>query len=201
MASKFDGSIQNSNGSYGHSDGSAGEPQSVLMVKDEKGRTIDCYVEQSIGIGSDEYALLLPIDTPVEIFVWADDANGDESLIDLTDEELSQVFLTARAVLAEQDLTLEWTALTLTVKGRVPEAEEDDIITLDLGDDEDELETEEFQLLANFFYDDQEYTVSTPLNPLLVFVRFDHDSQPVVLEPEEFELIRPQLENWLFDDL
>ena len=197
MIDKFKGSSTNGNS------GDSTEPNTdIIQIKDEQGRTISCYVERSIEIDGEEYALLLPVDTPIEIFAWDDEEDGDEALIDLEDDELNRVFLTARAVLAEQDMTLSQTALTLTATGEVPVAAEDDIVTLDLSDEEgEELESEDFQLLASFFHDEQEYAIYTPLSPLLIFVRLNQDGTPVLIDPEEFNLIRPRLEDQLFDGL
>ncbi|MEM9214641.1 MAG: DUF3727 domain-containing protein [Cyanobacteria bacterium P01_F01_bin.150] len=169
-----------------------------MVITDAMGRTIDCYVERSMEIGGDNYALLLPIDVPVEIFAWEE---GEESLVDLEDNEVDVIFRTARAVLAEQEMELTQTALTLTAKGDLPEPDDNDIVTLDLSDESGELESEDFQILANFFHEEQEYVIYTPLNPLLIFVRLEQNGKPIVLEPEEFEAIRPQLEDQLFDEL
>ena len=188
-----------------NSNGQAGDSSKpnldTIVVTDDQGRTLDCYVERSLEIDGSDYALLLPVDVPIEIFAWEDDEDGEDSLVDLEDEEVEVVFLTARAVLAEQDMTLTQTALTLTAKGDVPVPDEDDIVTLDLSDESGDLESEDFQLLANFFHEEQEYAIYTPLNPLLIFVRLQQDGKPVLLEPEEFEGIRPQLEDQFFDEL
>lgn len=190
---KFIGS--NSNGTSGES--TSPSPK-TMVITDAMGRTIDCYVERSMEIGGDNYALLLPIDVPVEIFAWEE---GEESLVDLEDNEVDVIFRTARAVLAEQEMELTQTALTLTAKGDLPEPDDNDIVTLDLSDESGELESEDFQILANFFHEEQEYVIYTPLNPLLIFVRLEQNGKPIVLEPEEFEAIRPQLEDQLFDEL
>ncbi|MEB3230766.1 MAG: DUF3727 domain-containing protein [Leptolyngbyaceae bacterium] len=200
MASQFDCSGESANVN-GSSDGAVDREQTTLVVKDDQGRKIVCYLERSVQIDDEEYALLLPVDNPIEVFAWSEDDDGDEFLVDLDDAELDHIFLTARAVLAEQELILEQTALTLTAKGDIPPADEEEIMTLDLGDDEEELESEDFQLLASFFHEDQEYAIYTPLNPLLIFVRLTAEGVPVLMEPEEFEVIRPQLEDQLFDDL
>ena len=173
----------------------------TINVRDEHNQVISCYVERTLEVDTNQYALLLPIDIPVEIFAFSSDSDGNESLSDLEDEILDSVFLTARAVLAEQDLMLEQTALTWTAKGELPAVTDEDIVTLDLSDEDEALQTEDFQLLATFFHDDNEYAIYTPLDPLLIFVRMSPDGIPSLLEPDEFELIRPQIEDLLFDDL
>jgi Protein of unknown function (DUF3727)/Protein of unknown function (DUF1292) len=176
---------------------------STVTLSDEDGRSLLCYVENSMDVEGEEYLLLRPVDSPIEIFAWeADEADEDEeTLVDIEDEEIDEVFSTARAVLAEQDLTLNRAALTLTVTGDLPEPTEEDTITLDLGEDEALVGSEEFQLLANFFYEEQEYAICTPLEPILFFARMNGNGEPELLSPEEFQAVRSQLEDQLFSEL
>jgi hypothetical protein len=90
-------------------------------------------------------------------------------------------------VLAEQDLILNRTALTLTASGDIPDVEEDDIIALDIEDPEGKFSMEQFQQLASFFYEEQEYVICTPLDPLLFFARLNAQGEPELLSPEEFQ--------------
>jgi hypothetical protein len=165
-----------------------GDAQTVSLI-DEEGRSLLCYVEQTIRAKGKEYVLLLPVDTPIEIFAWAeDDESDDELLMDIDEDELEEVFPTARAVLAEQDLILHHTALTLTASGDLPEINEDDIISLDIEEGDDEpMNMEQFQQLSSFFYEEQEYVVCTPLDPLLFFAQMTPDGQPELLSPEDFQ--------------
>ena len=194
------GKFEGSNGN-GQSEESIHPDLDTVVITDDQGRTIDCYLERSMEFDGIKYALLLPMDLPIEIFAWEEEEDGEDSLVDLEDDEVDVVFLTARAVLAEQDMELTQTALTLTAKGSAPVPDEEDIVTLDLSDESGDLDAEDFQLLANFFHEEQEYAIYTPLNPLLIFVRLEQEGKPVLLEPEEFEMIRPRLEDQFFDDL
>ncbi len=184
----------------------------TLNLIDEDGRSLLCYVERSLQVKGTEYVLLLPVDAAVEIFAWvADEESEDEEmLIDVDEEELEEIFSTARAVLAEQDLILNRTALTLTASGELPEVAEEDIITLDI-DSEHEPNYEQFQQLATFFHEEQEYVICSPLDPLLFFARLNGTGQPelvsleelqTLLEMEEFKELRSQLElqAQLFED-
>ena len=121
--------------------------------------------------------------------------------MDVEEDDIDDIFLTAKAVLAEQNLTLQRTAITLTAAGDVPEGEEDNCLTLELDDlDEDGNPiTEEFQVLATCFYNDEEYTLCTPLDPLLIFAHRTSSGDLEVVTPEEFQLIRGSLEEKLFD--
>lgn len=181
------------------------QPQTIELT-DNEGRSLVCFVEHSLDIDDTEYLLLLPVDSPVEIFAWmVDDEDEDdeevESLIDLTEDDIDEIFETAKAVLAEQDLTLQRTAHTLSVKGELPDADEDDIIILDLDETDDSLGTEQFQRLAYFYHNDQEYEICTPLDPLLFFARYDDEGNIRLLAPEEFQAVRSQLEAQLFEAL
>jgi hypothetical protein len=185
----------------------------TLSLTDEEGRSLLCYIERSLTVKGSEYVLLLPVDSPIEIFAWAADEENDEEemLIDIDEDELETVFSTARAVLAEQDLILQHTALTLTAKGDLPEVTEEDIITLDIETDS-EPNYEQFQQLASFFHEDQEYVVCSPLDPLLFFAQLDANGKPelvsleelqALLELDEFKELRSQLElqAQLFEDV
>lgn len=164
------------------------DAQTISLI-DEDGRSLLCYVERSLKVQGREYALLLPVDAPIEVFAWALDEEDDEDemLMDIDEDELEDIFPTARAVLAEQDLLLNRTALTLTASGELPEIEEDDIISLDIEEGDAQSTLEQFQQLASFFYEEQEYVVCTPLDPLLFFARINPQGQPELLSPEEFQ--------------
>lgn len=154
------------------------------------------------------YGLLQPVDAPAVIFSWEDD--GEEPVPVEDEDAIKTIFPTAKAVLEEQNLTLLATAITLTVEGDLPDVEDDD------GDDSAELngadrhhvdeeedldeEAEEFQLLAIFYHQQQEYGVYTPLDPFLIVARLDND-EPQLISPEEYERIEPLLEAALAEQI
>ncbi|MEL6319383.1 MAG: DUF3727 domain-containing protein [Cyanobacteria bacterium J06626_14] len=175
----------------------------IVVLTEDDGRSLSCFVERSVDVNDVSYVLLLPVDTPVEILAWEPDNENDdeEVLVDIDTDTAQGIFSLAKAVLAEHNLTLENTALTLTVSGPIPEPEEDDVITLDVANDADEMSEEDLQLLASFFHEEQEYAIYTPLDPLLFFARMNSSGQPSILSPEEFEQVRPYLENQLFDEV
>ena len=175
----------------------------TITLKDESGQPLVCQVEQTFEIAGQQYVLLLPVDTPVEIFRWEEEESGEsESLMDISDSQIELLFPIARAVLAEQDLVLQHTAITLTVAGEIPEPEEDDCFTLEIGEEaaeEDELASEAFQMLATFFHEEIEYTVCTPTDPLLFFAQMTTTGEAQIIPPEEFERLRPEIESTIFD--
>ncbi|MBD2099407.1 DUF3727 domain-containing protein [Leptolyngbya sp. FACHB-261] len=175
--------------------------ETILYLKDEAGLSLPCYVERAFEIDGDDYVLLQPVDYPVQIFAWEATDEDENTLADLEDDELAEVFPTAQAVLAEQNLTLKRTAHTLTVDGDIAEPEEEDIFSIETDEDSDV--EGEFQKLASFFHEEQEYAVFTALSPLLFFARLKNATQVDLLSPEEFQKIQPMLamiEDSLFDD-
>jgi hypothetical protein len=176
--------------------------ETVVLTDDETGRTIACTIERYLELDSQDYALLLPIDTPVEIFEWQGTDDEDEEAIPVEDEAvIDQVFAIAKAVLEEQNLTLKRTAVMLTVEGDIGDFDEDEEDP-DLLSDEDDVE--ELQLLASFYYEEQEFAVYAPLDPCFILARMDENDQPRLLSPEELKNLEPMLamiEDQMFDEL
>ncbi len=173
----------------------AGQP--IVTLTDDLGHTLACYVEKSITLSNSslEYLLLLPASAPIEIFSWQDD---DDTLADIEDQLIDPLFPSARAVLAELDLTLHRSAYTLTAVGDIPDADDDSCFALEV---DDEGATDNFQMLAQFYHCEQRYVACTPLEPLLFFAyRADSDTV-ALLSPEEFERLQPQIEDQLFEGL
>jgi hypothetical protein len=173
-----------------------------VTLTDEVGRSLTCNIEYSMNLEGQEYALLLPIDSPVEIFTWQGD-DTDEAAIPVEDEtEIDKIFDTARVVLQEQNLTLRRTAVTLTVVGELPEFPEDEMAS-DASPDE-ESEFEELMWLTSFYHEEQEYAIYTPLDPFFILARMNDDGKPELLSEEEFQRLEPMLpmlEDQFFDDL
>ena len=179
----------------------------VVTLTDEEGRKLACYVEKTIDVDGVDFLLLLPVDLPIEVFVWQsadEDGEGDDSeeiLVDVEDEDIDALFPSARAVLAELNLMLERSAHTLTAAGDLPEADEEDCFSLEVDEEDSEPITEDFQMLATFFHDGSQYTLCTPLEPLLFFATRDDNGTVELVDPEDFQKMRSQLEDKLFDVL
>jgi Protein of unknown function (DUF3727)/Protein of unknown function (DUF1292) len=172
-----------------------------ISLTDEKGRTLDCYIEHSLEVDEQEYVLLLPVDSPVEIFAWEGEDEEEEAVLVEDDLTIDKIFPTAQAVLSEQNLLLKNTAYALTVSGELPAVEESELFTLEIEDDEADLEPEQLQLLARFYDEEQEYAIYTPLDPLLFFARISKTGEPHLLSPEEFRKVQPLLEEHLFNEV
>ncbi|MBD2252936.1 DUF3727 domain-containing protein [Nostoc parmelioides] len=178
-------------------------PNGSITLTDEKGRSLECYVEHSLSVDGQEYVLLLPVDSPIEIFAWEGEDEDEEAvLVEFDDAIIDEIFPTAQAVLAEQNLVLKQTAYALTVAGDLPPVEESELFTLEIEEEEAaDLEPEQLQLLANFYHDEQEYAIYTPLDPLLFFAKITKTGEPVLLSPEEFRKVQPLLEEQLFNEV
>ncbi|WP_199246341.1 DUF3727 domain-containing protein [[Phormidium] sp. ETS-05] len=168
------------------------EPAEIRILKDAEGRSLSCYIEHSFTINSQEYVLLMPVDSPVEIFAWPESEDDMEEPTPVEESEIDEIFEVAKAVLAEQNLTLKRTAIVLTVSGELPDFEE-----LEPEEGEDELsedsDYEELQLLASFYNEEQEYSIYTPLDPFFILARLNADGQPELLSNEELAEIEPML--------
>ncbi|WP_448525746.1 DUF3727 domain-containing protein [Parathermosynechococcus lividus] len=168
-----------------------------IRLYDEQGRFLNCYIEFRLTVQDEVYALLRPVDYPVEIFAVIAEADDEETLVPLDEEEIDQVFDTARAILEEQNLTLKRTALTLTVAGDLPDLDEEDILSVEV-DAEDDVTIEEYQPLgSSFFSGVREYSVYTPLSPTLYVARLAPGKEPELLSPEDFQHLQPLLEEHL----
>jgi hypothetical protein len=175
------------------------QAESVILT-DATGRSLTCYIEHSVEVEGVEYLLLLPVDSPIEIVAWNEEGEEEATLVE-DDAEIDKIFADAQAVLSEQNLVLKRTAYALTAAGELPEVEEQDILTLEIDEEGTNLEPEEFQFLASFYHEEQEYAVYTPLDPLLFFARMNESGKPELLSPEEFKKVQPLLEELLFDEV
>jgi len=141
----------------------------------------------------------VPVDIPVIIMGINQDSDEELEAAMLDDDSaIAQIFNNAKAVLAEQNLYLHHTAYTLTATGELPPIEEDQVLTLDSGDDDD-LEEEELQSLCYFFHADQKYGIYTPLTPLLFFARYDVENRLELVSPDQENLL-PILEELLSEE-
>ncbi|MFO0105136.1 MAG: DUF3727 domain-containing protein [Cyanobium sp.] len=157
----------------------------TVLVNDQKGRQLLCFLEQLIPRDGHDYVLLTPVDTPVCLFRLEDEA--DPELIDSVDAS-EPILSLAEVVLQEHDLTLVRSAVTLTVSGELDEPEPEDLDDEDADDD-----SETYELLVSFLVNDQEYGLYIPLDPFFVVARME-GNEAVLVEGEEFERVQPRIE-------
>jgi hypothetical protein len=157
----------------------------TVLVNDQKGRQLLCFLEQLIPLDGHDYVLLTPVDTPVCLFRLDDEA--DPELIDSVDAS-EPILSVADVVLQEHDLTLVRSAVTLTVSGELDEPEPEE-----LDDDDADEESETYELLVSFLVNEQEYGLYIPLDPFFVVARMQ-GNDAVLVEGEEFERVQPRIE-------
>jgi hypothetical protein len=158
----------------------------TVIVRDGRGRTLLCFLEQLIPLDGRDYALLTPVDTPVCLFRLP--GEGDPEPIE-TLEATEPVLSVADVVLQEHDLTLVRSAVTLTVSGELDEPEPEELEEDEDGDDD----TETYELLVSFMVENEEYGLYIPLDPFFVVARME-GGDAVLVEGEEFERVQPRIE-------
>ena len=97
----------------------------TITITDPAGRQLNCYVEHALEVEGQDYLLLHPIDSPVEIVTWEQEDDDTPTVVE-SEKTIKVLFPTAKAVLAEENLSLKESAVTLTVSGELPELSEDD---------------------------------------------------------------------------
>ena len=162
----------------------------TVLVRDDEGRDLLCFLEQLIPLDDKDYALLTPVDTPVSLFRLSE--GSDPELIE-TIASSEPILSVADVVLQEHDLTLVRSAVTLTVNGELDEPDPEE-----LEDEETDDDSETYELLVSFMVQEQEYGLYIPLDPFFVVARMT-DGQAKLVEGEEFDQIQPRIEVELED--
>ena len=71
----------------------------TVTVTDETGLKLDCYVEHNLTVEGEEYVLLLPVDSTIEIVSWQEDGSDEEEAVLVEDpRQIAKIFPTAKAV-------------------------------------------------------------------------------------------------------
>jgi hypothetical protein len=148
--------------------------ESTIVLTDETGRALPCYLEKKISLNGKDYILLNPVDYPVQVFAWESEDEESGMLAEVEETEIDQIF------------------------DEMPEVDEDDIIQID-GDEEDE-EGEEFVEIAHFYHEEKEYSVFAEVDPLPYFAKEADSGEMKLLSPEELSEIQPYLEEQLAED-
>ena len=157
----------------------------TVLVRDDEGRDLLCFLEQLIPLDDKDYALLTPVDTPVSLFRLIE--GNDPELIE-TIASSEPILSVADVVLQEHDLTLVRSAVTLTVNGELDEPDPEE-----LEDEETDDDSETYELLVSFMVQEQEYGLYIPLDPFFVVARMT-DGQAKLVEGEEFDQVQPLIE-------
>lgn len=178
---------------------SASGDMETVVLKDDEGRQLVCYVEEPVRLEGKLYALLTPVDTPVCLVRLGEDESEHEIIEDL--EGAEEILSIADAVLQEHDLTLVRSAHILTVNGEIDgpdldedeEDDEDDLDELDDLEDDGESDTYEMLLDRPFWVGEEQYALFIPLDPLFLVARLDQGAAELVSD-EELERVGPLIE-------
>ncbi len=162
----------------------------TVLVTDNKGSRLLCFLEQIIPIDEIDYALLTPVDTPVSLFRLSE--NSDPELIE-TIKSSEPILAVADVVLQEHDLTLVRSAVTLTVSGELEEPDPEE-----LEEEEEDLDndSETYELLVSFRVEEEEYGLYIPLDPFFIVGKLNN-GQASLVEDDEFDTIQPLIESEL----
>lgn len=150
----------------------------IMVVDMESSRTIECFLDQRvrIGHGADKQEVLLcyPADVPVVIAKF----DQRDELCQVAQAEERAVFETAKDHLLAKGLLLVQSAVCLTAQGDVeesfpstrPETQQAESF------DEDELTV---RVLAVFEHEGEEYTITEPVDPVLIFAVTSAEAEEV----------------------
>jgi hypothetical protein len=163
----------------------------TVLVRDQQGRQLLCFLEQLIPLDGHDYVLLTPVDTPVCLVRIAPDDDSDDEVVEELDGA-EAILSVAEVVLQEHDLTLVRSAVTLTVSGDLEEPDPEELEEELEGEDEDD-ETDLYEMLIQFRAEGQEYGLYIPLDPFFVVARME-GGEAVLVEDEEFERVQPRIE-------
>ncbi|WP_373538693.1 DUF3727 domain-containing protein [Chamaesiphon sp.] len=172
----------------------------LVILTDELGRKLPCYIERELELDGKTYFLLLPENAPIEIFAWDEDDDITELVSVEEEAQIDEIFADASAVLSEQNLALKRTAFTLSAVGELPPLDPTEVVTIEIDEEDESLEPEEFQILARFYNKEQEYAICTPVDPLLFFGKADASGTIALLSEQEAEQLQPMLEDLLLDE-
>ncbi|KAL1519926.1 hypothetical protein AB1Y20_023414 [Prymnesium parvum] len=184
----------------------------VVLRDDETNRTIACQLLETTEVLGRLYASMTPVDTPVAITRIEDGVMVELDGGALFDELLP----TAQAVASEMGLSLQHTAVTLTVSGDLEGHEEFDESALGLDElpsvsfaerthsealeavedeDDDELGEDGAEVLLSFGHKKQTYYIVRLLEPLFVVGRQEKFSEFVLPDELEMRTVGPILED------
>lgn len=173
-----------------------------LTVFDDLGRSLDCYIENSLEHDHCTYLLLLPCNSPIVILCENEedsDPDWEETIIVEDQEEIEAIFPDAKAVLAELDLSLHNTAYTLTITGELPPLEEENIWNLEIDEEDPLIEQEELQWLASFYSQGRKYSICAPIDPILFIGKVSRGGEIELLASGDPKL-KDILNELLFED-
>ena len=168
----------------------------TVMATDAAGRTLHCFVEQSIRIRDHgrDYGLLSPVDTPAHLCRWPAEPLADPELI-ADPHQYPQVLDDLDMALQEQELCLVRSAGVLTVAGELDDADGE----ADPDGAEEDGDPETYVLLASVWRGGTEFGLYGSLDPCFLVARLGPGTAEL-LAPHELAKLQPLVEEALQTD-
>lgn len=149
-----------------------------------------CFIAAAVEWEGNTFGALYPVDAPVSLAMMQDDR-----LVPLSsDLETDAAVAAAVEVCAQSNIELVRTPVVLTARGPGLELVDGDAEALELGQDEDEEETEEALVLAEYVHDGLEILVVQTLDPLYVVGKKLTDKTFAVPTDAEIEEVSDPIE-------
>ncbi|GJQ14041.1 hypothetical protein GpartN1_g5832.t1 [Galdieria partita] len=171
------------------------EPPVVTLLDSKLNRSLSCYVEHEFDHEGTRFVVLSPCSQPVFFASYQRDQTGDWELTPLEDEEeVERLFPSAFETLAEQDILLNRSAVTLTIDGDLESLEKDSEV---------EIEAEEDVRLVGTFMDgrtEHEYYIFANMDPFLILGKKSGDNV-ILLGNGEFDKVAPIAERKMEETL
>ncbi|EME29002.1 hypothetical protein Gasu2_13280 [Galdieria sulphuraria] len=171
------------------------EPPVVTLLDSKLDRSLSCYVEHEFDHEGTTFVVLSPCSQPVFFASYQRDQTGDWELTPLEDEEvIDRLFPSAFETLAEQEIFLNRSAVTLTIDGDLESLEKESEV---------EIEAEEDVRLVSTFMDgltENEYYIFANMDPFLILGKKSGDNV-ILLGNGEFDKVAPIAERKMEETL
>lgn len=153
----------------------------TTLVDLETKLPLDCLIRRVFSSSDGRQCFLLcPLDTPVQI-LRIDDR---DVLKEISDEELEDVFPTASYELAKRRLHLIQSGYCLTLRGGFCFSD-DEVIDLDTVYGEGDRSLNEGVEVASFIWNDSEYLIFTPFDPLMFVSYKDNKTGELLIADDD----------------
>lgn len=159
------------------------ENRIVSLVDPATKRPLGCVVRRSfLSTDGVECLLVTPVDMALQVLKFEKDRRG---VRDLSNEELAEVLPTASYALAKIRLHLVHSGFCLTARGGFCYAEEDVIdLNTQYGEARGGSLAEGVEIIS-FYFNNAEYLIYTPVDPLMFVVQKDEESGELTIVEDE----------------
>lgn len=162
----------------------------VDLIEEGADLPLPCYIAASVEWEGNTFGALYPVEAPVSLAMMENDR-----LVPLSTElETPAVVAAAAEVCAQSNIELVRTPVVLTARGPGLELVDGDAEALEIGVVDDEEETEEALVLAEFSHDGRDILVVQTLDPLYVVGKKVTEKTFTVPTDEEVEEVSDTIE-------